>query len=171
MKPFSLLVLLFCTAAVKSQKSASVSFEKWISLKNAGAPIISPDGKTIVYAVSTTDWTNNSYDTELWMYREGGEPLQLTRTTKNSSSAARFTPDSRFVSFLADRGDKSQLYIISVGGGEAMQVTKDEDGISSYEWSPDGGKIAYTKPDAESKKDKTTKSVSAPLAWKEKSIN
>jgi dipeptidyl aminopeptidase/acylaminoacyl peptidase len=154
-------LIFFCLAAmtlqVQAQKGASVSFEKWISLKNSGSPVISPDGKTIVYNVTSTDWTNNTYDTELWMVREGREPLQLTRTPKGNSSSARFTPDSRFVSFLADRGDKSQIYIISVQGGEALQVTKDEDGISGYDWSPDGSRIAYVKADPESKKDKTVK--------------
>ena len=36
-----------------------------------------------------------------------------------------------------------------------MQITRDEDGISDYEWSPDGARIAYTKADPDSKKDKT----------------
>jgi dipeptidyl aminopeptidase/acylaminoacyl peptidase len=157
MKHIFLPVLLVFFLVSNAQKSASVSFEKWISLKNVGNPIISPDGKTVVYNVSSTDWTNNNFDTELWMYRDGQEPLQLTRTVKNGSSAARFTPDSKFVSFLADRGDKTQLYIISILGGEALPVTKDEDGINSYEWSPDGRMIVYQKTEQETKKDKTLK--------------
>jgi dipeptidyl aminopeptidase/acylaminoacyl peptidase len=155
---FSILLPCFLLAiSGKAQKNASISFEKWISLKSSNAPVISPDGKTIVYTVSSTDWANNAYDAELWMSRDGGAPIQLTRTTKGSSSAARFTPDSRFVSFLADRGEKTQLYLISVLGGEAMQITKDDDGIGNYDWSPAGDRIAYTKADPESKKDKTVR--------------
>jgi dipeptidyl aminopeptidase/acylaminoacyl peptidase len=140
-----------------SQKNATVSFEKWISLKSSGSPLISPDGRTLLYTVTSTDWTNNSYDNEIWMSRDGGEPFQLTRTNKASSTTAQFSPNGRFVSFLADRGEKSQLYIILVNGGEAMQVTKDEDGIGNYKWSPDGTQIAYSKTEAESKKDKSIK--------------
>jgi dipeptidyl aminopeptidase/acylaminoacyl peptidase len=153
--------LLFCCLFISSysfcQKNASVSFEKWISLKNAGNPVISPDGRTVVFRVTTTDWANNSYDSELWMSRDGEAPVQLTRTNKNNSFGALFTPDNKFVSFLADRGDKTQLYIISVNGGEALQVTKEEDGILDYWWSPDGTRILFSKADAETKKDKTIK--------------
>jgi len=154
-----IIFLLSCILAMQAtaQKGASVSFEKWISLKNVGSPVVSPDGRTIVYSVTSTDWANNTYDTELWMSRDGGAPVQLTRTNRNSSFAPRFTPDSRFISFLADRGEKTQLYLIHVSGGEAMQVTKEEDGISAYEWSPDGNTIAFSKLQAQSKKDKITK--------------
>ena len=151
-----LFSLLFLYSTVSfAQRNASISFEKWISLKSMGGPVISPDGKTVVYTVTSTDWSNNSYDSELWMSRDGGTPLQLTRTDKGSSFGARFTPDSKFISFMADRGQKNQVYLISVNGGEAMQMTRDEDGISTFEWSPDGTKIVYTKPQADSKKDKT----------------
>ncbi len=149
-------LILLCLTAI-GQKNASTSFEKWISLKTVGGPIISNDGRTIIFAVTSTDWTNNSYDTELWMSRDEQEPIQLTRTSKGSSGGARITPDNKFVSFIADRGEKSQLYLIPVAGGEALQVTKDEDGVGNYDWSPDGTKIAYTKADPDSKKEKTTR--------------
>jgi dipeptidyl aminopeptidase/acylaminoacyl peptidase len=157
MKLISLILSCLFTTYLLAQKNASVSFEKWISLKNVFNPIISPDGRTILYTTNSTDWANNSYDSELWMSRDGGEPIQLTRTAKGSSTSAQFTPDSKFISFLADRGEKNQIYIIAVNGGEAIQVTKDEDGINGYQWSYDGNKIVYVKPDKESKKDKTIK--------------
>jgi len=154
--PVCFILLLAATAAI-AQKNASVSFEKWISLKGVGSPLISPDGRTVIYSVNSTDWANNSYDAEYWMSKDGETPVQLTRTTRGSSFDAKFSPDSKFVSFLADRGDKTQIFIISVNGGEAMQVTKDEDGIADYEWSPNGKQIVYSKADPDSKKDKTTK--------------
>src|SRR5215207_2879178 len=157
MKHTLLLSALFSFSFSFAQKNASVSFEKWISLKSVGSPVISPDGRTLVYTVTSTDWANNTYDSELWMSRDGELPVQLTRTSKASSVGARFTPDSRFVSFLADRGEKNQIYVISVLGGEAMQVTRDEDGIASYEWSPTGDRIVYSKAETDSKKDKTVK--------------
>lgn len=157
MKQLILVVFLLPFTLSYSQKNASVSFEKWVSLKNAGSPLISPDGRTVVYSVTSTDWANNTYDSELWMSRDGETPLQLTRTVKGSSFSPRFTPDSRYISFLADRGEKTQIYLISVQGGEAIPITRDEDGISSYEWNFKGDRIAYIKPETDTKKDKTTK--------------
>jgi len=155
MRKIFILIALLLSSILFGQKEASVSFEQWISLKTVGGPVISPDGKIIVYSTTTTDWGENAYDSELWMAKENEAPVQLTRTNKGSSGNAAFSPDGKFISFIADRGNKRQIYLISVQGGEALQITKDEDGINSYAWNSDGTKIAYSKTQPKSKKDKT----------------
>ena len=152
---FVLFILLsICSIA---QKGSTTSFEKWISLQQSGNAKISPDGQYILYAVSGADWVNNTNDTEFWLSEKGGKPFQLTNTAKGSSSAAAFTPDSKWISFMADRGNKSQLYLISVKGGEAQLITNEEGGIQDYSWSPDGKKIALKKADEETKAEKSNK--------------
>ena len=140
-----------------AQKGSTVKFEQWLSLKQSGSPVISYDGKDVAYTLTSTDWKNNTYDSEIWLSHQGDTPFQLTQTPKGSSNAAQFSPDGKWLGFLADRGDKTQLYIISPLGGEAMQVTHEEDGIDGYQWSPDGKMIAFTKTESESKKEKGTK--------------
>ena len=80
MRKFLLFVFSLFTIAAAAQKNASVSFEKWLSLKQAGSPIVSPDGRCIAFTQTTTDWANNMYDVEIWLSKDGGEPFQLTRT-------------------------------------------------------------------------------------------
>lgn len=155
-KTFTLLFLIIYNITF-AQKNASITFEQVISLRNAGNPTISPDGQHVAFTVTSTDWKENSYDTEIWLARNGEEPFQLTRTPKGSSTAPRWSPDGKWIAFLADRGDKSQIFVIRAAGGEAQQVTKEEEGINDFEWSPDGKQFAFTKSEPESKADKTRK--------------
>lgn len=153
-------IVLLCLAIAhfaSAQKQATITFEQVISLRNVGNPTISPDGQHVAFTVGSTDWKENSYDTEIWLARNGEEAFQLTRTNKGSSIAPKWSPDGKWIAFQADRGDKNQIYVIRTAGGEAQQVTKEEEGISNFEWSPDGKRFTFTKTEPESKADKTRK--------------
>src|SRR4051812_42458664 len=117
MKHSLLLLCLFISCAVSAQHVPS--FEEVISLRNVGSVILSPDGKNVAFTVQTTDWTENRFDTEIWLSKEGQKPFQLTNTTKNNSSGASFSPDGQWIAFLADRGNKTQIHIINLIGGES----------------------------------------------------
>ena len=38
-----------------------------LSLKRAGSPAISPDGRWVAYTVRETNWDDNAYHTEIWL--------------------------------------------------------------------------------------------------------
>ena len=63
------------------------------------------------------------------------------------------------LAFLSERDGKRQIYVIHPRGGEAQQLTSEENGVDSMEWAPDGTAIAFsaTGPDAKAKKDRKEK--------------
>lgn len=131
------------------------SFEDVLSLRSVGGVQISPDGESVLYSVRSTDWKNNRYDNELWVAVEGRPGYQLTRTKSGSSSAGMWSPDSQWVAFLADRGDKRQIYLIRARGGEAQAATSVKSQISEFQWSADGKYIYFTaKEEPEDKEDR-----------------
>jgi dipeptidyl aminopeptidase/acylaminoacyl peptidase len=140
-----------------AQKDATVSFEKFISLRTVGGVSMSPDGKYVAYIVNTTDWKENQFDSEIWLAKIGEKPFQLTRTAKGSSSQMRWSPDSQWLGFLADRGNKTQIFALRMQGGEAQALTNEDEGIGGFEWSPDGKKIAFVMNDKEAKNQKSQK--------------
>jgi dipeptidyl aminopeptidase/acylaminoacyl peptidase len=149
----TLAALLACAAAAAPLASQArvpgPSFEDVIGLRGAGSPAISPDGRAVAFTVRTADWQENRFDTEIWLARQGEEPFQLTRTEKGSSTGPRWSPDGRWIAFTADRGDRSQVYLVRAAGGEARKLTSWKEGVGAFRWSPDGRRIAFTAQEAE----------------------
>jgi dipeptidyl aminopeptidase/acylaminoacyl peptidase len=78
----------------------------------------------------------------LWLVETaGGEPERLTE-----GRAARWSPVGEEIAFL--RGQPTQLWVRDAGGSE-RPVTHLANGVGSFAWSPDGGRIATTSPPAQ----------------------
>lgn len=145
------------TYSVSGQTLKTPSFEEIISLQSVFNPEISPDGKSVVFEMRSTDWKNNRSDTEIWLSKEGKEPFQLTNNPKDNSTNPKWSPDGKWIAFLSRREDKNQLQLIRTVGGEAFQISHTQGNISDFEWSPDGKQIAYLQAEDKSKDDKKRK--------------
>lgn len=56
-----------------------------------------------------------------------------------------FSPDGSSLAFLSVRkeGDKPQLHVMPLAGGEAVKVTDAKAGVGEYVWHPGSGRLAY----------------------------
>ncbi len=143
------VILLTVAANGLADDVPGPAFEDVLSLRSVGSPVISPDGRSILFTVREPDWEKNRYDTEIWLYKQGKEPFQLTRTADGSSTSPAWSPDGKWISFTSSRDERRQIYLIRPDGGEAFRLTDHEEGINSYRWSPDGKKIAFTATEPE----------------------
>ena len=139
------MLLVIGASAVAAQ-----SIDDLIALKRtSGTPAISSDGRWVAYAVRETNWTDNAYETEIWLAdtRVAGSGRQLTNAAKSSTQPA-FSADGKWIAFISDRTDTRQLYRLSLDGGEAEALTSGTEGVTALAWAPDGTRIAYAMTDA-----------------------
>lgn len=140
------------------------TIDQSLELASYGAPKISPDGRQVVYEVTTTNWDTNAFETALWLAdAEGHHARRLTLAAASSGEAA-WSPDGRMIAFLSNRPgplaksppDKRQLYVMPADGGEAQQVAVFEKGVNSFQWTPDSKALVATAetPDPKAMKDR-----------------
>lgn len=121
--------------------------EDMFAFRRASDPRISPDGHTVAYVVSSVDLASNRSSSTIWLANLRGDgtsekPRQLTTTSKKDSHP-RWSPDGKQILFASTRSGESQLWVISVDGGEARQLTTIASEASDGLWSPDGKLIAF----------------------------
>lgn len=143
------LSIFFLTTLVLSMANPALaarplSLDDFFAFKRVSDPQISPDGRQVVYALTTVDRAKNSSNTTLWIAPTDGSapPRQLTTTTAKDRHP-RFSPDGRRVLFESSRSGQQQLWVIDVGGGEARQLTTISTEASGAIWSADGTQIAF----------------------------
>jgi dipeptidyl aminopeptidase/acylaminoacyl peptidase len=159
-RPASFLVsvvaaLCLLSARLSMQTASAPSIDDLLNLKRVGAPAISPDGKLVAYTLRETNWDENAYETEIWLGdASAGQPRQLTNAPKSSQQPA-WSRDGQWLGFISDRDGKRQIYRIALGGGEAERLTKTEDGVNNFAWSPSGSQIAFTTSEPQTEAMKT----------------
>lgn len=151
-------ILLSITLSVTAQDNKRLpSFEEVIALRTAGGVAISPNGMHVAFTSRRTNWSDNGYDTEIWLSKNGEKPFQLTNNTDGSSSNPQWSPDGQWIAFLRKSGEYSQIHVISPNGGEARAMTNADRDIQSFEWAPDGKSFALTMQEPEAKPQKERK--------------
>jgi dipeptidyl aminopeptidase/acylaminoacyl peptidase len=115
-------------------------------LKIVEDPQISPDGKHIAFVRMTIDRLGNQYRRHIWLATLGkGAAARVRQFTfgPKSDTSPRWSPDGQRLAFVSARGDKPQIHVIDLAGGEARAVTALPQGATNPVWSPDGRRLAF----------------------------
>jgi len=101
-------------------------------------PQISPDGTQVAFVVATVSDDRRSRESSIWIVAADGstEPRKFTGGTSDRSP--RWSPDGMRLAFSSNRDGRSQIYLISIAGGEAAPIADLEKSVSSFQWTPDG---------------------------------
>ncbi len=173
-------LILACGFEIAAQEAKHpIAFDDMIKMHRVAEPQISPDGKWVAYTVARPDMDANRNATNLWMVSTtSGAPQQLTQSGHDSSPV--WSPNGKTIAFLSSRSGDSQVYLLSLEGGEAQKLTKLSTGADIVKWSPDGKTIAFTssvypdckdddcnsKRDAEKEKNKVKAHVAEHLLYR-----
>src|SRR3954451_11430664 len=140
------ILLALASASPSGQTPKRMSLIDLNNLQRiAVGPQLSPDGRTLVYGLSFTDWKLGRLVYHLWRQEVGGgAPVQLTFTEGGDTPILQFSPDGKTVLFVRD----GQLWLISINGGEPRQLTRHATRPGSPLWAPDGTSVYFIATDA-----------------------
>ncbi|MCC8018289.1 MAG: S9 family peptidase [Rikenellaceae bacterium] len=106
---------------------------------------LSPDGGTVVYAVTYYDMDENRGSSSLYLVDFNvSEPRRITAPGHNDSSPV-WSRDGRSIYFMSDRSGSGQAWVYDVASGSLEAMSDIEGGIDGFGISPDGSKAYYYK--------------------------
>src|SRR5262249_42882385 len=133
------LVLLLISGAMAFAQRKPFDVNALLSLKRLSDPQISPDGKLVAFTVQTVDVPANRKPTQIWIVplEGGGAPRQITNDG-GSNSRPRWSPDSKRIAYVSDRGGSSQIWLMDPDGANPKQVTNIATEADGHVFSGDG---------------------------------
>jgi dipeptidyl aminopeptidase/acylaminoacyl peptidase len=145
MKKHSLAIILLILIPVLAQaQKRAFTIEDLYRIKSISDVHLSPDGRMVLYTVTTSDLPRAKRVSHIWtMSSDGQNQKQITSGDKGESSPA-FSPDGKWISYVSSKDGSPQLYLIPAAGGTARKLTNISTGVSDPLWSPDGKWIAFS---------------------------
>jgi len=131
-------------APAAAQSSDAFDYHDMISANRLADPQVSPDGRWVVYALTTTDVAANKRAGSLYIMdlRDGGEGRKLA-ISEGGANTARWGSDGKLY-FLSGRSGSSQVWRANADGAGPVQVTDLALDVNAYRLSPAADKVAVS---------------------------
>lgn len=137
-----------------AQKKPALTLDAFFNSVSFPNIAVSPDGQEVVIQTDRADWKANRFREDLWLYRSNDASL-IPLTTSGDDNQPQWSPDGQWIAFLSHRSqgastdedhriaEKTQLYVISVKGGEAFPVTASTENVHAFAWSADSKQVFF----------------------------
>lgn len=150
MRKLMVFLIIFLPAIVSFSQNGKepVKVTDMLKIKSIAGVNMSKDGSKAVFTVTSIEPDGDNklehkYVNHVWMVNTDGHSYPKQLTAKENSSQPVFSPDGKQIAFVRSVDGKSQIFLLPLDGGEAMQLTKFKYGAGSPKWSPDGKQILF----------------------------
>ena len=145
LRPAALVVAFALVTHAAAADKRPMQVDDLFKFKRVASPRISPDGKLVVYQLTTVSLEANKSSTALWVAATDGKtpPKQLLDPAGKKDTNPRWAPDGKRILFESNRSGTTQLWLTNADGAEPKQLTTLSTGASNGVWSPDGAHVAF----------------------------
>jgi len=138
------LFVLLASLAVAYAQKRPFDVNALLALKRIGDPQVSPDGQSVAFTVRTVDLAANKRPQQIWTVPlAGGTPRQITHEGENNQRA-RWSPDSKRIAYISDRGGSQQIWMMDPDGANAKPITNFATEADGVLFAPDGKNLLFT---------------------------
>ncbi len=142
--PFMPRVLLFALLSLPLFAQRPFDVNALLQLSRVDDPQVSPDGRTVAFTVQTVDVASNTKSKNIYVVPVGGgTPVRITNAG-SLNDRPRWSPDSKQLAFISDRGGSAQVWLMAPDGTNARQLTSLATEAGGVLYSPDGQNLVFT---------------------------
>lgn len=144
---------LIASSSLASQRDHTITTDDFFSVAGMGGVQLSPDGRQAVWLESRWDKELDKAQRDLWLVNTKSSQSQRLTFTNESESSPQWSPDSQYIYYLGQQGDKEgkapfnakrQVFRLNVSTLQSVPVTKEKRGVKSYQLSQDGKQLYFT---------------------------
>ena len=135
-----LLIFLILPNFMSAQEKRAMTVEDLWAMKRINSFDVSPDGKMIVFAVTSYNINDNKGNSDIYLINSDGTDLHTLKSSDKNESNPQYVPNSKKISYLLD----GQIWTCNYDGSGEEKITDVYTKITDYDWSPSGNKILFT---------------------------
>ena len=114
-----------------------------LAMDRISDPRVSPDGKTVAFSVRVTDMASNRGRSDIYLSNVDDGMVRRLKTHDANDTQPRWSTDGASLYFLSTRSGSSQVWRLSMAGGEPEQITRLPLDVDALEVSPCGKLLIF----------------------------
>ncbi len=139
MKKIIALVSILISVTILAQPKPLTVENLW-AMKRIGSFDLSPDGKTILFTLTSYNIEANKGNTDIYAVNSDGTNLRAILNSPESESDPKFLPDGKHFSFSY----KGNIWICDISGKNKRKLIDLPTGSHGAVWSNNGNKLLFT---------------------------